>query len=85
MLGRGPTSLCKTEVLVLGDKNNKERNPTILLSYDSENILQISANLVTTAMVGRLLANDIAAQGICKNYRYTLGFFIKELRSVRQF
>lgn len=29
-----------------------------------ENVLQMSAGLVTTAMIGRLLADDISAQGI---------------------
>lgn len=37
----------------------------IIIPMILENILQISANLVITAMVGRLLANDISAQGIC--------------------
>ena len=42
-----------------------------------ENILQISANLVITAMVGRLLANDISAQGICIRITDTLWCFYK--------
>ena len=29
-----------------------------------ENMLQMSAGLVTTAMIGRLMADDIAAQGV---------------------
>ena len=51
----------------------------IIIPMILENILQISANLVTTAMVGRLLANDIAAQGICVRITDTLWvFLIKE-------
>lgn len=36
----------------------------IVLPLVTENLLQMSAGLVTTAMIGRLLANDISAQGI---------------------
>lgn len=39
-----------------------------------ENILQISANLVITAMVGRLLANDISAQDLYPDYGYIMVF-----------
>ena len=49
----------------------------IIIPMILENILQISANLVTTAMVGRLLANDIAAQGICVRITDTLWVFYK--------
>ena len=48
----------------------------IIIPMILENILQISANLVITAMVGRLLANDISAQGICIRIHY--GVFIRE-------
>ena len=44
----------------------------IIIPMILENILQISANLVITAMVGRLLANDISAQGICIRITDTL-------------
>ena len=36
----------------------------IVMPLVAENLLQMSAGLVTTAMIGRLLANDISAQGI---------------------
>ena len=29
-----------------------------------ENLLQVSAGLISTAMIGRLMASDISAQGI---------------------
>lgn len=37
-----------------------------------ENVLQISAGLITTAMIGRLLPLDISAQGICIRVTDTL-------------
>lgn len=37
-----------------------------------ENILQISAGLISTAMIGRLLASDVSAQGICLRITDTL-------------
>ena len=49
----------------------------IIIPMILENILQISANLVITAMVGRLLANDISAQGICIRITDTLWCFYK--------
>ena len=49
----------------------------IIIPMILENILQISANLVTTAMVGRLLADDIASQGICVRITDTLWVFYK--------
>lgn len=49
----------------------------IIIPMILENILQISASLVTTAMVGRLLANDISAQGICVRITDTLWVFYK--------
>lgn len=51
----------------------------IIIPMILENILQISANLVITAMVGRLLANDISAQGICIRITDTLWCFYKEV------
>ena len=36
----------------------------MILPIIIENVLQMSAGLITTAMIGRLLADDIAAQGI---------------------
>ena len=59
----------------------------IIIPMILENILQISANLVITAMVGRLLANDISAQGICIRitdtlwHRFFLDFFQRIPRS----
>ena len=53
------------EVSVYGKKVIKRDIYQIIIPLILENILQISANLVITAMVGRLLANDISAQGIC--------------------
>lgn len=49
----------------------------IIIPMILENILQVSANLITTAMVGRLMANDIAAQGICVRITDTLWVFYK--------
>lgn len=49
----------------------------IIIPMILENMLQISANLVITAMVGRLLANDISAQGICIRITDTLWCFYK--------
>ena len=49
----------------------------IIIPMIRENILQISANLIITAMVGRLLANDISAQGICIRITDTLWCFYK--------
>lgn len=49
----------------------------IIIPMILENILQISASLITTAMVGRLLANDISAQGICVRITDTLWVFYK--------
>ena len=49
----------------------------IIIPMILENILRISANLVITAMVGRLLANDISAQGICIRITDTLWCFYK--------
>ena len=62
----------RMEVSVYGKKAIKREISMIL-----ENILQISANLVITAMVGRLLANDISAQGICIRITDTLWCFYK--------
>lgn len=50
---------------------------SIIIPMILENILQISASLITTAMVGRLLANDISAQGICVRITDTLWVFYK--------
>ncbi len=47
--------------------NKKEINKEIyalIIPMIMENILQISAGLISTAMIGRLLASDISAQGI---------------------
>lgn len=55
--------------------NRREINKEIyqlILPMIVENILQISAGLVTTAMVGRLLPLDISAQGICIRITDTL-------------
>lgn len=49
----------------------------IIIPMIFENILQISASLITTAMVGRLLADDISAQGICVRITDTLWVFYK--------
>ncbi len=49
----------------------------IIIPMILENILQVSANLVTTAMVGRLLADDISAQGLCVRITDTLWVFYK--------
>lgn len=49
----------------------------IIIPMIFENILQISASLITTAMVGRLLAEDISAQGICVRITDTLWVFYK--------
>ena len=45
----------------------------IIIPMILENILQISANLVITAMVGRLLANDISAH-LYPDYGYIMVF-----------
>lgn len=60
------------EVSVYGKKAIKREIYQIIIPMILENILQISANLVITAMVGRLLANDISAQGICIRITDTL-------------
>lgn len=55
--------------------NRREINKEIyrlILPMIVENILQISAGLVTTAMVGRLMPLDISAQGICIRITDTL-------------
>lgn len=44
----------------------------LILPMIVENILQISAGLITTAMIGRLLPLDISAQGICIRVTDTL-------------
>ena len=58
-------------------KQIKKEIYLIIIPMILENILQISAGLVTTAMVGRLLANDISAQGICLRITDTLWCFYK--------
>lgn len=60
-----------------GKKAIKREIYQIIIPMILENILQISANLVITAMVGRLLANDISAQGICIRITDTLWCFYK--------
>jgi len=65
------------EVSVYGKKVIKRDIYQIIIPMILENILQISANLVITAMVGRLLANDISAQGICIRITDTLWCFYK--------
>ncbi len=42
-----------------------------------ENLLQVSAGLISTAMIGRLMASDISAQGICVRITDTLWCFYK--------
>ncbi|MEG0566115.1 MAG: MATE family efflux transporter, partial [Hungatella sp.] len=44
----------------------------LLIPMIVENILQISAGLISTAMIGRLLPLDISAQGICIRVTDTL-------------
>lgn len=58
-------------------KKIKKEIYLIIIPMILENILQISAGLVTTAMVGRLFANDISAQGICLRITDTLWVFYK--------
>ena len=53
-------------------KEVKKEIYRIIIPMILENMLQISAGLVTTAMVGRLLADDISAQGICLRITDTL-------------
>ena len=67
----------RMEVSVYGKKAIKREIYQIIIPMILENILQISANLVITAMVGRLLANDISAQGICIRITDTLWCFYK--------
>lgn len=43
-----------------------------ILPIISENVLQLSAGIVSTAMIGRLLATDISAQGACIRITDTL-------------
>lgn len=55
--------------------NKKEINKEIyrlIIPMILENILQISAGLISTAMIGRLLASDVSAQGICIRVTDTL-------------
>lgn len=55
--------------------NRREINREIyhlIIPMIVENILQISAGLISTAMIGRLLALDISAQGICIRVTDTL-------------
>ncbi len=55
--------------------NRREINKEIyrlIIPMIVENILQISAGLITTAMIGRLLPLDISAQGICIRITDTL-------------
>lgn len=55
--------------------NKKEISKEIyrmLIPMILENILQISAGLISTAMIGRLLSSDVSAQGICIRVTDTL-------------
>ena len=67
----------RMEVSVYGKKAIKREIYQIIIPMILENILQISANLVITAMVGRLRANHISAQGICIRITDTLWCFYK--------
>lgn len=49
----------------------------LLVPLILENIFSSSASIVTTAMVGRLMSVDIAAQGICSRLTNTLWVFYK--------
>lgn len=66
-----------TEEYLYEVKTIKKEIYHIIIPMILENILQISASLVTTAMVGRLLADDISAQGICVRITDTLWVFYK--------
>lgn len=65
------------EAVVYEKKSIVKEIYQIIIPMILENILQISAGLITTAMVGRLLANDISAQGICLRITDTLWCFYK--------
>lgn len=67
----------RREEIVYETKRIKKEIYHIIIPMILENILQISASLITTAMVGRLLANDISAQGICVRLTDTLWVFYK--------
>ena len=78
MLGGFPLALIfRREDYLYETKKIKREIYHIIIPMILENILQISASLITTAMVGRLLANDISAQGICVRITDTLWVFYK--------
>lgn len=54
------------------NKEIKKEIYQIIIPMILENILQISVSLITTAMVGRLMADAISAQGICVRITDTL-------------
>ena len=49
----------------MNDKLVKREITKFVIPIVLENILQLSANIISTAMIGRLSSIDIAAQGIC--------------------
>lgn len=50
---------------VLNDRQIRQTILVIILPIILESVFQVSANIVSTAMVGRLSPMDISAQGIC--------------------
>ena len=60
------------EVSVYGKKVIKRDIYQIIIPMILENILQISANLVITAMVGRLLARHFRTGDLYPDYGYIM-------------
>ena len=60
------------EGILYENKEIKKEIYQIIIPMILENILQISVSLITTAMVGRLMADAISAQGICVRITDTL-------------
>lgn len=68
------------------NKEIKKEIYQIIIPMILENILQISVSLITTAMVGRLMADAISAQGICVRITDPLrGYAIRELQPEQRY
>lgn len=61
-----------TNTAALDRKSINKEIFVMIIPMILENILQISAGLISTAMIGRLLASDVSAQGICVRVTDTL-------------
>ena len=61
----------KNDILA-GEKTVRKEIYRLIIPMILENLLQVSAGLISTAMIGRLMASDISAQGICVRITDTL-------------